>query len=287
MRPADGALLGIDWTVEGAGTFTLVPHLCRPDGRFYGGSAIAVALAASEEVTGRPALWSTTQLVGTGAVGATATLATAVVASGRTVSQVQVTATIDGELLFTALGACADPIDGGLAGEGVSMPDVPPPEDCPVMWGPDHAPTFAFQEAPMSIGQHLVSEHRLAALGPTDARRGRRALWSRVVPPERSGGPMTPAGIGFVADMVPIAVTDACGVMGAGTSLDQTLRLGRPCASEWVLLDVQAEVATGGLGHGRALVWSPDGVCLGVASQTARLFSFEDAARRRGSPPAG
>ena len=79
-------------------SFLVVPHLCRTDGRFYGGAALAVALAASEAVTGRPALWSSTQLVATADLGSRVRVDVEVVAAGRSVSQVNVRGTVDGQL---------------------------------------------------------------------------------------------------------------------------------------------------------------------------------------------
>jgi acyl-CoA thioesterase len=274
-RPADDLLLGLRPSeVPGEVRFTLAPHLCRIDGRLYGGTALAVALAAAEIATGRPALWATTQLVGTTAVGSEVVVTTTEVARGRSTSQVQVDVRVDGRLISTGVGATAEAIPDGLAGIGPRMPVVPPPEDCPVMWGPDTAPWFVGPDDPPGTGQHHACEFRIATWGdsPTD----RKALWSRLVPPTADrDAPITPAGLGFVGDMVPLAVTAACGARGGGTSIDQTLRLGEPARHPWVLLDIEAEVAHGGFGHGRAVMWSPDARVVGVASQTARLITFD------------
>ena len=92
---------------------------------------------------------------------------------------------------------------------------------------------------------------------------------------------MTPAVLGFLADMVPLAVCRACGVEGAGTSLDNSLRIGEPGDSEWVLLELDAHLAVGGFGHGHVHVWSPDGRMLATGTQSARLFSVADFMERR------
>ena len=44
--------------------FVLAPHLCRHDGVLFGGTALAVTLAAFELVSERPSLWATVQFVG-------------------------------------------------------------------------------------------------------------------------------------------------------------------------------------------------------------------------------
>ena len=96
-------------TTPSALSFVVVPHLCRTDGRFYGGAALAVALAASEAVTGRPALWSSTQLVATADLDAQVRVDVDVVAAGRSVSQVNVRGTVEGTLIFAAVGGTAAP----------------------------------------------------------------------------------------------------------------------------------------------------------------------------------
>ncbi len=255
---------------------TLAPHLSRIDGRLYGGTALAVALAAAEAGSGRPALWVTTQLVGTTEVDSEIVVATEVVARGRSVSQVQVDARVDGRLIFTGVGATADADPSGLAGIGPRPPAVPPPDECPVLWGPGRAPWFVGPDSDPGTGQHHACEFRIAERADGDGRADRRALWSRLVPPAADPEvAITPAGLGFVADMVPLAVAAACGVQGGGTSIDQTLRMGEPARHPWVLLDIEAEVAHGGFGHGRVVMWSPDGRVLAVGSQTARLITFD------------
>lgn len=277
-RAEDELLLGLRPSeVPGELRLTLAPHLSRIDGKLYGGTALAVALAAAEAATGRPALWSTTQLVGTTTVGSEIVVATTEVARGHLVSQVQVDARVNGRLVFTGVGATADVKPEGLGGIGPRFPDVAPPEDCPVLWGPTRTPWFVGPDGDSGTGQHHACEFRIAerAEGDGDGRPDRRLLWSRMVAPTADPeAPITPAGLGFVADMVPLAVAAACGAQGGGTSIDQTLRLGEPARHPWVLLDIEAEVAHGGFGHGRAVMWSPDGRVVGVGSQTAKLITF-------------
>ena len=62
-------------------------------------------------------------------------------------------------------------------------------------------------------------------------------MWSRF----KDGRPMTRAGIAFCADMVPLAVARAAGKLGAGTSLDNSLRFGHITETEWVLLEMQGK----------------------------------------------
>jgi acyl-CoA thioesterase len=173
---------------------------------------------------------------------------------------------------------------------------VAPPEESRPWGGParrddagEHAAVFG---TPPAVGHHLVSEHREAHIMDTSADRpGHMALWARLTG-EFAGTTMTPAVLGFLADMVPIAVCRAGGVEGAGTSLDNSLRVGEPIDTDWVLLELDAEQAVGGYGHGHVRLWSRDGRLLGTGTQSCRLFSFEDflhgaGGHSSGSPRAG
>lgn len=281
MRAIDAELLGVEEDGDGGLSFPVVEHLCRTDGRFYGGAALAASIAASEHVTGRVALWSTTQLVGTAALGERIELVAEVVASGRSVDQVAVRGVVGDRLVFNAVGSAATPMEGGISGTGQVMPAVPPPDDCEPWQGPARAGQgFG---APPAVGHHLVSEHRHAELlAPDLSRPGHMALWARLAGDRAPASTdLTPAVLGFLADMVPISVSKGCGVAGAGTSLDNSLRLGEPADSEWVLLDLDAHVAVGGYGHGQVHLWSPDGRMLATGTQSARLFSFESFLQKR------
>ena len=69
--------------------------------------------------------------------------------------------------------------------------------------------------------------------------------------------------------------------MGAGTSLDNSMRFGEVPEVEWVLLELQGNLAAGGYGHGIVRVWAEDGSYLAIGSQTASMiYIFEE-----GSPP--
>jgi acyl-CoA thioesterase len=248
--------------IEGGVRFTVELRLARPDRRLFGGTAIAVALAAIERVTGREALWATAQLVGTAPVGSVVDCAVDELARGHRTSQVRVTARADGEVVFVALGAAAtlkEP-ERALVGEGAVMPRVPDPESCrPVFTAPGNEVT----------GWHSCVDMRLAA-EDLDGQVGRLGLWLRLVDDK----PWTPARLAFVADMVPVAVCRAAGVRGAGTSLDNSLRLGRPADTQWVLLDLMPHVAWGGYGTGTGIMWAQDGTLVAVASQTAAVFEL-------------
>jgi acyl-CoA thioesterase II len=261
-RPAiDEAFLGLS-DIDGGVRFTVESRLARPDRRLFGGTAIAVSLAAIERVSERDALWATAQLVGTAPVGATVDCAVDVLAQGHRTSQLRVTATSEGEVVFQALGAAAtlkEP-ERALVGQGGTMPGVTPPEQSRTFWS---------GSGDENAGWHGLVEMRSGA-DDVGGERGRVCLWMRLV----DGEPWTPARLSFVADMVPLAVCRTTGSYGAGTSLDNSLRMGRLVDTEWVLLDLYPHAAWGGYGTGTGVMWAQDGTLLAVASQTCTIFEM-------------
>jgi acyl-CoA thioesterase-2 len=271
---ADLALLGLERDPGDPEVvrFELAPHLCRHDGVLFGGTALAATLAAFELVSGRPSLWATVQFVGRAVMADLIECRVVVAAHGRSVDQLQLTASVDGEHLFTSVGSTATRRPDGISGSGRTMPDAPPPEACE-RFGPAAAVAAAssttrpFGE---SVGHHAVSEFREVPAGPGGTP-GHVLMWARV-----TGRVATSAAkLGFLADMVPIAICRAAGVEGAGTSLDNSLRVGRLVDTEWVLVELEAHAADGGYGWGVSHMWAPDGTLMATGSQTAKLFSFE------------
>lgn len=245
------------WRTE----FDLAPQLCRLDGALYGGTALAAAIQGAEEATGRPVRWMTVQFVASTTQGTRLVQSVEALARGRNIDQVQVTAHAGERLLYTAIGSTATERPDWARGTGPTMPAVA---------GPDHgSELFAPRIQPgAESGWHLVSEYVEV---PMEAGPHRMALWARI----RGESSTTAAKLGFLADMVPLAVCRAAGIQGAGISLDNTLRVGHLEDSEWVLLDVEGHAAADGYGHGSVHLWSPDGTLLGTASQTSRLLVFD------------
>lgn len=264
---ADRDFLGLALEGDGRSSFELTPGLARFDGRLYGGSAVAIAVAAAEAETGRAALWSTVQFVAFAELGAHLSCRTEVLASGRRVSQVRVTATEGERVVFVALGACADQRPDGFAGQFEVMPAYAPPDECPPFHPRSEAPA-AFQHR--TDGYQRVTDFRQAVRTGPKSPGGRMALWACV-----RDHVATPAMLGFLADMVPVSIARAGGRAGAGTSLDNTLRFGPRGEATWVLVDLDPHLAAGGYGHGTVHLWAPDGTLLATGSQTASMLLFD------------
>ena len=235
---------------EGGWSLEVTPPLARFDGKLYGGTGLALAVATMEAASDRAAQWTTVQFVGSADVGERLDCRVDVVAAGRRTAQVQMTALCAGRLVLSALGSTGDHRDGALEVEIPRMPVVPGPE-AGTNWG------AGWQDA--QRGWTDLVEMRQVELGS-----GRFAVWGRM-----RDGTHTRATVAFMADLVPSAVVRAAGRIGAGTSLDNSMRFGRFVATDWVLLDFDPWFATGGYVNGGARVWAEDGTLLGYASQTA------------------
>jgi acyl-CoA thioesterase len=261
-RQSDVDLLGLEFDADGRQSrFELVPGVARHDGALYGGTAIAVSVAAMEAATGRGSLWVTTQYVATAQLSDVIECTTDVVAMGRNVSQAQVTGRLGDKVLFTSVGSTAIPRKGGLEGQFVTMPEVSQPEDIePMVFGPVRESGFR--------GFTAQVEYRLADVHGPKGSASQLALWARI----KGDRPATPASIAFVADMVPGAIARAVGMVGGGTSLDNSLRFGRiPDDEEWILLELRAQMAVGSHAHGSVKVWSREGLLLAVGGQSTNM----------------
>jgi acyl-CoA thioesterase len=263
--PADRDLLGLELHGGGRSSFVLTSPLTRFDGKLYGGTAIAVAIAAAEAATGRRARWCTTQFTASADIGDVIACDAEVLAHGRRASQVRVTATLGGRTVFSALAATADPKPGGLTGTYRPMPQVTSFEDSEPYRVP--APAEVLPDEPSGFEQLIeIRTSRPLEKGPP----GRMVFWTRA-----RGAMATPAVLGFLADMVPVSIARAAGRAGGGMSLDNTLRIGPPAATDWVLAELEPHLATGGIGHGAAYLWSAEGGLLAVGSQTSSMLLFD------------
>jgi acyl-CoA thioesterase len=245
--------------------FVLTPDLARHDGALYGGTGAAAAVMAMEAATQRGALWVATQFVAQARLGDHIEVEARTLAAGKRIAQLQVVARVDDEVIFTALGATAHPRPDGLTGQYHDMPDVTPHHHSPPLHG--GPPAAAGRE----LGFTRNLEFREAVLAESDPRA--MALWARLTPPRRE---ITPAGVAYLADMVPGAIARAAYKLGGGFSLDNALRFGEMQPTEWVLLHLRGDLATHGYGHGSFTAWSIDGALLATGSQTASMTHVFD-----------
>jgi acyl-CoA thioesterase len=254
----------------GRASFVVVDDLVNARSGLYGGAALGASVAIMEAVTGRRAIWMTAQFVSSPAGGETIECRVEVPAHGARMSQVRVTATGQSGEAFTAIGACGEPREQAYAVFD-HMPDVTPVEEA----------RFADFDIPRVDSSYFRITDRRVAIEP-DAVEGtgtHAAFWVRV-----DGRKATPALLSFFGDAAAFGIFSALGssVMApamACTSIDNTLRVGEPADTEWVLLDIRAHSVGNGYGHGTVELWSPDGRLLGTVSQSLAIRS-----RRLGEP---
>jgi acyl-CoA thioesterase len=244
--------------------FVLTNELSRHDGALYGGTGAATAVMAMEAATQRDALWVATQFVAQARLDDRIDVEARTLATGKRIVQLEVVARVDDRVIFTALGATAHPRPGGLTGQFHDMPRVSAPDDSL----PLHREV---QSGMRELGFTRKLEFREAIAADPDLRT--TDLWARLTPAPR---PMTAAGVAYVADMVPGAISRAAGKVGGGFSLDNALRFAEIPPTEWVLLHLRADIATHGYGHGSFTAWSADGALLATGSQTASMTHIFD-----------
>lgn len=256
MNDHDLRVLGLDLHDTGA-VLPVTKRLCTAFDFLYGGSGLAACAVAAEHVTGRPLQWITTQYVANAHPGEEVRLDVDVVVAGRATSQTHVHGRVGDRTVLHATTAHTDRPPGELRWWG-EPPAVSAPEDSEPFELPFDGP---------NSGSFVEMMHRrippeVRALIPE----GRAAIWVKV-----DGWPIgSPASQGFVADIVPMALTLALGRDPGGTSLDNTMRI--VVADEigdWVLLDIEAEGFQHSIGHGRVRLWRRDGTLIGIGSQSA------------------
>lgn len=280
MTQSDTDFLGL---VQGADpghfSFKVEKHLARLDYKLYGGTAIAASIAASEILTDRQALWMTTQYVATAPADTEISLHAEVLAPGKRTNQVRVTGTDgDGAVMFASLGATGIPHTEGLTGQFDHFPFVVPIAEAEPWtslftglkkFAP---PELTLPPFPEDVGFNTVMDIRHAAL--LDQRRstpGRICLWVR----RKDREPITAAIAAFMADMVPLGIAHALELIAAGTSLDNTIRIGHFEPTEWILIDLRPHLSAGGYAYGMAHIWNQVGELLATASQTASMIQFD------------
>jgi acyl-CoA thioesterase len=241
----------------------VVPQVCSGLGALFGGCGLGAAIEAMQCATGRPIVWSTAQYLSFARPPAVVEIEVTEIVRGHRSSQARAIATVDGEEIFTVVGALGlrkMPFEGSWE----QPPDVPSPDTC------RPRPHLARHEN--TINDRL--DIRLAnarsfdepSSPPAD---GCSSLWVRVHDLELSASTLA-----IIGDYVPFGVFQILGVNAEVNSLDNTLRVMHQTAapvgpeSGWVLADIRVHAIRDGFGHGLVHLWSEDGLLLATASQS-------------------
>lgn len=252
--------LGLESTAEP--TRWLLPverPICGGRDAVYGGCALAAAVEAAERMAGRPLAWAACQFLRPAHVGSVVELSVSIPAAGRAISHGRVVATVEGQEVFMTLvsvGERSFPATGVWA----TAPPAPAPETCPPRYI-RAANKGGFRER---IEERAVTDSSDGIVRSED---GRSSWWVRLP----GGVPAAASALASLGDMLSTGVSAVLEPDAQAPSLDNTIRVVRPVACDWVLAEVEVRAVERGLAHGTVNLWSPAGELLAVTAQTGAV----------------
>jgi acyl-CoA thioesterase len=235
----------------------VVPALCAGDGVLFGGSLNAVLAACAESTGDSQTLLSlAVQFVASIRTGDRLDIAVRAERTGRRVSQMSLTGSVQGRTAFAAVAAVGqlDPwtYAGLAAPRGLPSPDACEPR------------SYSLGGADSVAG--LLDVRLVPAVSPQGPRQqpGRRLLWARVL----GCTAQTSASLGMLSDHIPLVATQVLAPLTRATTIAGSLQVLGRSDSKWVLVDALVEASNRTIAVGRARLWSADGTFLGKAEQT-------------------
>jgi acyl-CoA thioesterase len=229
-------------------------------GFLFGGCALGAAIAALEASTERPVIWATAQYLSYTHPPSMLDIDVVVASAGHHITQARAVGHVaDTEILTVnaALGHRDLPVEQTW----VSMPSVPPPDECPARtWGTDHSGSIMSR-----LDLRLAHAQAWDEVDGNPMPDGRSILWARMPDMlDLSSG----AGLAILGDYVPFGIRQALGRPSGGNSLDNTLRVYELVPTRWVMVDIRIHAVANGFGHGVVHLWAEDGTLLATASQS-------------------
>ena len=251
------AFLGLERVNETRFSLPLRPALSGGGGSLFGGVGLAAGMAALAEAAQKPMVWATGQFLSLTQGLKAVEIDVSLPAVGRHVTQGQVQGRHGAQPIFTVLGALGQRPEAG-AGTWVERPRAPAPETCPRI-------DRRHREETLHQAIELRRAHGMFGFSqegdPSGC--GRNLLWARM-----PGYTIDAVALAIIADYMPSVLGDALESQVFCTSLDNTLRLGRPRSTEWVLCDNRMTYTEGGFGYGTGYLWSEGGDLLATATQS-------------------
>ncbi|MCU1366055.1 MAG: hypothetical protein JWN39_1694 [Ilumatobacteraceae bacterium] len=246
----------------------VIPSLTTGGGFLFGGCALAAAISALEQTSGRECVWATAQYLSYSKPDEVMDIDVTIAVDGHQITQARAVGHVGNREILT-VNAALGHRDVAFSGQWEQMPDVPPPDKCATReWRFPASGTINER-----LEQRMVKGRRLDTLDGSHGD-GRTRLWARI--PEVLDG-VDAAALAILGDFVPMAVGQALGIRGGGNSLDNTLRVAKLVPTEWVLLDIRVHAVERGFGHGLVQMFAQDGTLLATASQSCivRLWKGE------------
>jgi acyl-CoA thioesterase II len=238
----------------------VTPGICTPGGFLFGGCGLGAAIAALEGTTGRPLVWATAQYLSFARPPEYLDLDVTVAVAGHQITQARAVGHVADREILT-VNAALGRRDRKEEGTWAVMPDAPAPAQCEPR---ELRFTTAGDTLPDRLDVRMALGRTIAELPAPPSSDGRSALWAKL--PEVLD--MSSASLGILGDYVPFGIGQALGLRAGGTSLDNTLRVGRMVPTDWVLLDIRVHQVVHSFGYGDVHLWSEDGVLLASASQS-------------------
>jgi hypothetical protein len=245
----------------------VVPHISTSVNFLFGGCGLAAAISAMEATTGRNLIWATAQYLSYARPGEVMDIDVTVSVSGHQMTQARAVCHVGEREILTVNAALGDrPLD--LHGQFETMPEVPPPDECPLFI---HR---GLQEGSINerIEKKLVKGRQIATLDKTVGD-GQTLMWARI-PGVIQG--VDASALAVLGDYIPLGVSQALGIRGGGNSLDNTLRVVRLVPTEWVLLDIRIHAIDRGFAHGLVHMYAEDGTLMATASQSCIVRFWKD-----------
>ena len=246
--------------------------ICTGGNFMFGGAGLGAAIAAMEGTSGRGAIWATGQYLSYARPGEYVDIDVTLAVEGHRMTQARAVCHVADREILTVNAALGDrPFDRTAQWE--TMPtDVPPPHECPERM--HHS--GAVGTITSRLDERLARGRPLGELDGTPGD-GRTLLWARI--PEVLDG-VDGAALAVLGDFVPMGVGQGLGIRGGGNSLDNTLRIVEPVATDWVLLDIRVHAVERGFGHGLVHMFAENGTLLATASQSCIVRYWREPGRR-------
>jgi acyl-CoA thioesterase len=211
-------------------------------GALFGGCATAAAIVVAQRAAPQPIVWVASHFGVLAKSGTVVELKARTISPGRTMTHLEIAASVEGRETFTARVAAGERTTHDTQGQWVHPPDVDAIDDSAAFDHPVHAGTWAAR-----------FEWRLAGRG-RDPSQPWAAWWVRSLEPI---DPLVEAAV--LCDYVTYGLGRALGSSMGGLSIDNVLRVHSQEASAtpgWRLLEVRPEWIAGGFGTGTSRLFA-------------------------------